>query len=266
MQAQKVAAAQGVSWIACGVRLFWRDASTWIVMTALYFIIALALKNIPFVGNLVLVLITPALLAGALLTARELDEPHAIGSSVIARGIVARLTDSPRRLFRAFARNDRAVGALITCVLTLGLTMIAIVVDYLLTAGSMLTGVAGRALTEPFRPLPLLGGAVVLLVYGILVLSLFHLVHLTTLAGLEAMAAAAASMRGALRNLVPLLIFVIGFIAVAAGIVTAFGNRDTRWLGYLLLFSVGATLLPIFVAGSYCSYRSLYRSAPPTMS
>ena len=55
---------QGKTWIACGRRLVLEQKPLWYGMTAVYFVLGFVLKLIPFMGDLLLILITPMLLAG----------------------------------------------------------------------------------------------------------------------------------------------------------------------------------------------------------
>src|SRR3989344_6911204 len=54
---------QGKNWIACGRRMVLEQKSLWYGMTVVYFILGFVLKLIPFMGDLLLILISPMLLA-----------------------------------------------------------------------------------------------------------------------------------------------------------------------------------------------------------
>ena len=63
----------GWSWVLDGLRALKKDVRLWIGMGLVFMLIAIVLKLIPFIGLLLLVLISPMLLAGALQTADDLD-------------------------------------------------------------------------------------------------------------------------------------------------------------------------------------------------
>ena len=55
---------QGIDWIVLGSRMVLDRKPLWFGMTAVYFVFAYLLNLIPFMGDLLLILITPMLLAG----------------------------------------------------------------------------------------------------------------------------------------------------------------------------------------------------------
>ncbi|MEK7839813.1 MAG: glycosyltransferase family 9 protein, partial [Pseudomonadota bacterium] len=65
--------ARATRWWHSGFEIFRRDPALWLGMALLYILSAWLLKRIPFIGNFMLVLITPIPLAGAWLTARQLS-------------------------------------------------------------------------------------------------------------------------------------------------------------------------------------------------
>ncbi|HEU5337957.1 MAG TPA: hypothetical protein VFU39_01600, partial [Sulfuricaulis sp.] len=54
---------QAQSWIACGSRMVLAEKSLWFGMTLVYFILGFLLTLIPFMGHLLLILISPMLVA-----------------------------------------------------------------------------------------------------------------------------------------------------------------------------------------------------------
>jgi hypothetical protein len=62
MEAKNVRAAQGAEWFSCGWNLFKQDFGTWFIMFLLFIVIAIVLSLIPFIGTLVLSVISPALI------------------------------------------------------------------------------------------------------------------------------------------------------------------------------------------------------------
>jgi hypothetical protein len=246
--------AQTRAWFACARALVERDRLLWLGMAALYLLLGLALKRIPFVGNLLLVLVSPMLLAGALLSAR--DAQAATGG------------DTPggwrplRALTRALGDEAKLVPLLLVCIVTLGLVLITAIVEYLLTGGSVLSGLAAAGLAGPLRPSMLVAAALVSALYVVLGMALFFLVPLTVLGNRAVFPAMAESLRVCVRHALPLAAFAMGFVALALVLSAVFLVPGGAWLGYPLVFTLGLVGLALFVAGLYCSYCTLFERAP----
>lgn len=253
--ANRTGAAQAAAWLACGWGTLRREPQLWIGMTLLYFGIALLLKRIPFMGDFVLVLITPLLLAGALRAARAPGARAARG-----RRLDALLVRPLRALFQAFGEQEKLLAHALVCVLTLGFVMLVSIPEFLITGGSVLSGLVGGGLTGPLRPALLVGMGVVAVLYLLLAMALYYLVPLVEFGARPPLAAAAESFRACARNAVPLALFSLPFIVANALIASAFSIA--HWLGYALTFSLGLAALPVFVLGLYCSYRDLYETRP----
>src|SRR6266566_3961852 len=133
-----------LAWVRSGFEQLWREPARWLGMTLVYLVIALVLKRIPFLGNFVLVLITPVTLASAL------------------RALTA---EAARDLFRVFEREERAVTTVIVCIVTLGFVVLVSIPELLITGGSVVSGLAGAGLAGPLRLTAVLGMAVVAVLY-----------------------------------------------------------------------------------------------------
>jgi hypothetical protein len=249
--------------------VFQRDPWLWIGVAVFYFLAAILLKRIPFVGNLVLILLTPIPLAGALLLARDMAESPAGVAPVIPavwRERVRFFVQRPLAVFvRAFNQEGLGFPLTLICIVVLGLTMVAIIVAILLTGGSALSGLTGaRYATGPLRITTLLGATVALALYGLLAMALFHLVPLVLFRRQLVVTAIIESLRAWRRAPLPLVLFASLFLVPYALIAVAFGSSTTHWLGYLLVFSIGVAVLPVFIIGNYLSYRTLHGEPPAT--
>lgn len=251
------ALAQARAWFVCARALVERDRALWLGMAGIYLLAALALGHIPFVGSLVAVLISPLLLAGALLAARDL-------SAHVARG-AARwqqwLTQPLRALLQALAHEATAYPALLACVVTLGLVLIATAIEYLLTGGSLLSGLAAGQLLGAAKPGTFAAAVLVAALHVLLAMALYFLPPLTVLGGQLVFGAVGASFRACARHAAALGLFSVGFVVLAITISVSFKLPGGVWFGYALLFTVGLVALPLFVAGLYCSYRTLFDGA-----
>lgn len=260
-------ATRGLKWIACGAALVVRDPWLWLGMTAIYFLIALLLLAIPFAGSFVLILITPIMLAGALLAARsgrrgvvEAAEPAAtLPSGSVRQRLLQDLLKRPARtLFQVLADTDRTLTMIIVCIVSLGLAILVAIPELLLTGGSLVSGLTSGHLADPLRPTMLAAAGTVAILYLLLAMGLLYLVPLTLFAERLAIPAVAESFRACARHLAPLAVFVAPFFLVNLAILAAFSQ--VRWLGYLLSFTLGLAALPVFVAGLYCSYEELFET------
>jgi hypothetical protein len=250
-------------WITGAWGLFRRDPWLWIGIALFYFLAAILLKRIPFMGNLVLVLLTPIPLAAALLLARDLAASPAAPAPVIPAGWPARRDFFLRRplgaLGRPLALEEYAFPLAMLCIVMLGLTMIAVIFEYLVAGGSVISGVGGaRYSGGGLRVTTVLGGMLALVMYGALLMALFHCVPLTLFHKQPVIPALADSFLAWRRAPKPLLVFAGLFALVYALIATAFVSSSTHWIGYLLVFSVGVVALPLFIIGNYLSYRALH--------
>lgn len=268
MPSIKVGPPEGLAWIACGWNQVRHNPELWLGMALVYFLIALALKLIPFMGNLVLILISPLLLAGALTAARANPAPGSPPPAAAARSeklryVLSRYLQQPaRQLFQLCTREDKVFSLIIVCILALGLVMVVGIAEYLLTGGSIISGLTSSKLAAPLRPMFVIGMVIVVTLYVLLAMSVFFVVPLTLFQDREPMAALAESFLACHRNALALLLFATLFFLPYLAILLVFSV--SHWLGYLLSFSVGFLLLPTFIAGSYCSYQALYPPAPVT--
>jgi hypothetical protein len=265
MRAIKVPANDGVTWIHCGLDIVRRDAAHWLGMTLIYFVIALALKQIPFVGDLLVILITPLLLAGALVFLRDrttvppAGDPDAVTSAPPGgRQWLDRLILGPlRTLFQVTGREEYLFPSIIVCILGLGLVMVTGILEYLLTGGSIISGLAASSLAAPLTAGLVFRMLVLIVLYVVLAMALFFVLPLSLFEGLPPMTAVAESFEACQRNAGALAAFNGAFLVSCILIMFVFALW--HWLGYVLVFTLGLLALPAFVAGAWCGYRALFR-------
>lgn len=262
----RLGATRGLAWIGCGFALVIHGPGLWLGMSAIYFLIAMALLSIPFAGSFVLILITPIMLAGALVAARsggqgatETVEPVAGATGSVWQRLLQTLLKRPARtLFQVLADSDRSLAMIIVCIVSLGLIILVAIPELLLTGGSMVSGLTSGHLADLLRPTMIAAMITVAILYVLLAMGLLYLVPLTLFAERLAIPAVAESFRACARNFAPLAVFIAPFFLVNLAILAAFS--EARWLGYLLSFTLGLAALPAFVAGLYCSYEELFEN------
>lgn len=242
---------QALSWIRGGWRLLQQDRPLWIGMAAIYLVLGALLEIIPFAGHLLLVLLSPMLLAGALYAL----PPAGTGSAPRASA-VDHIRAPARQLLQAFASEARVYPAVLMGILVVGLVVLIAIAQYLIGAGSFTAEVAaarhGVAQTAAAAARLLASGVM----YGVLIMALFYAVHRTVYGHREPMTAIAESFVATKQQAPALaivaLVFAVPYVAVAAAFQAA------AWLGYVALFSVGLVALPVLVLASYCGYLDAY--------
>jgi hypothetical protein len=247
--------AQSGAWIACGWRLIRQQPPRWFGTAALYLVFACLLHAIPFLGELLLILATPVLLAGLLW-----DQAHASHAAAPAPWTEAWLRRPLRELRGIFRHPQQAFAAVWLGIITLGLAVLVRIAGDLLIGGSMISALAASRLQTP----PLATSLGMLLVAGLylaLAMGLFYSVPLTVLAGHAPLTALGASVRLCWQHGFALATFAAPFFAIYLVIVVAFAS-SVAW-GYGLLATAGWFALPLFVASAYCSYLALSSARHP---
>jgi len=252
---------QGIDWIVLGSRMVLDRKPLWFGMTAVYIVFAFLLELVPFMGDLLLILITPMLLAGVVWSRAQ--ENHSTQTGEAGAGptrFQAWITGPVQELLRIFTKEDKVFGAVLLGIITLGLTMLVKISGYLLIGGSMVSGLAASQLSAP-QPGTLLGMLVVAVLYTILAMVLIYSVPLTVLGNRQPLAAISDSFTLCRKNALALLTLTAPFFIVYLVILAAFAEH--RVLGYLLVLSAGFLMLPLFVASAFSSYLKLSPSLPP---
>lgn len=251
---------QGVAWIRRGWRLVRKHRSLWFGMTVVYFALGFLLKLIPFMGDLLLILVTPMLLASVVWGRVPGNQAiHANGSRrALSRAQAMFQTWAARpaqELVHIFTVEDRVFGAVLLGIVTLGLAMSVKIVGYLLIGGSMISGLTAGQLSAP-QITTVLGILVIAILYLMLAMGLIYSVPLTVLGNRQPFSAIAESFSVCRRYPVALLALTVPFFMVYLLIMTAFAKF--HWLGYVLVISAGFVAVPVFVASVYSSYLTFY--------
>jgi uncharacterized membrane protein len=264
MSCAKVDVSFGLAWLRCGWQRVRAQPALWLGMSLIYLALGFALRLIPLAGNLLLILVSPLFLAGALLAARDeaaasagLPPPASAPRTEKLRfALHAWLANPARRLFQAFGNPHKMFALISVCIVTLGLTMIVGIAEYALTGGSIISGLAGAKLTGPLKLTLLAGIVIVALLYVLLAMALFYLVPLTLFRGVEPMLAVGESFQACRANALPLLVFAGVFLLPTLAILYFLAIEPV--IGYPLAFAGAFLLLPTFVAGGYCSFETLF--------
>lgn len=254
-------AGRAFDWLRAGYRLMHGAPRMWFGMTLIYFLIAAVLRLIPFMGGLVLILISPWLLAGTLTGAREPGAPPAAGP----RGWIESLLLMPMRRFVQPTRDEHRLAALaIACIVVFGFALlIRIVEELFLKGGAMATGLAATGLAPRMGAGFAIAAVIVAVAYLMLLMAVYYLVPLVLFRGRAPIEAMMESFRTCLHNAGAWILLMGIFFIPYALIVFAYAWMP--WTGLLLTLTLGFLLVPLFVATSFASFEALFGAGEPTL-
>lgn len=224
----------GMNWLACGWKLFAPQWLMWIVIVLIFIGITFACLLIPVVGSLIYNAVMPALLAGIMWGAREVER----GTELDAIWLFAGLRDPQRRM-----------PLLMLGGVWLGLTVIGAVLFSMIVGVSAFSAATGdnveAQIIQQLGPSVALGVLVVLAIQLVGVMALFYSVPLVMFDNVEPLTAIQASFRACLKNFLPLLIYGLALFVLGV-------------LALIPLFLGLLVLLPLSFCANYCSYKSVF--------
>ncbi len=233
MEAKNVSAARGAEWFTCGWNLFKQDFGTWFIMFLLFVGIAIVLSFIPFIGTLALSVITPALIAGFMFSASQIDQGNDIEIA---------------HLFQGFKDKSRMNNLLTLGGLYLVAQILLAIILFALVGSNAMVSTGETGDIDPQTMMTgsmMISMLLVLLVALIIAMAFIYATPLVMLDNMKPVAAVKASFSACLQNILPLLVFGIVYILLA--IIAAI----PLFLGFLIL-------LPVSILAMYCSYKSIF--------
>lgn len=256
MQINQVAAARSQSWIASGWELYRKDQGLWVAMAAIYLAIALVLQEIPFIGYLMLVLITPLVGAGAIVTADSLANNTFEAQSPLTplEQIKQLARQAVRRLTRVLVDSERNLPVMVVATLTLGAMVVIQILAQLLKVGgaaipAMISGSVGPSIWLP----ALLFLTVIWILKLMLIVIALLATHLIVLKHESPLVAMETGIRAAGKNVVALSV-VGGAFLVPLGL----AHYLSAPYSYVAVFAIGLVTLPLFVTSSYAAYKEMF--------
>lgn len=234
MEPRHLQSRQGWEWVKKGYELFMKSPLLWIVLLFICMIAAVAISSVPVVGEPLVSLLTPAVLAGLMVGCRALGQGEELELAHLFSG------------FKQHTSQLVSLGgiSLVTQFLILGLMMVA--------GGATLVGIlmSGQPQTDPDVMMQTLAGAGFAVLIGIVLFSLLMmamqyaplLVYFRNVPPLHAMK---LSLRAFLYNVGPMLVYGITFLFLAI-------------LASLPLFLGWVVLLPIVFTSLYASYSDIF--------
>lgn len=228
-----VSTSQGAAWVIQGWRIFMRNPGMWIAEGLGLVVAVVVLHLIPFVGGLVVSLISPVLMAGLLFAAREVDEGRPLEFGYLIRG---------------FQESEALNGLLaIGGIVVVGTIASAIILAVFL-GGAMMAAMQGD-LTEVSAAVSGTGGLVgLLLAFAVetaLAMAVIYAIPLVMFKKTPVGEAMRASVNACTRNFMPLLVFSVIYLVISV-------------IASLPLMLGWVLLLPASIGMLYASYRDCF--------
>nr|WP_305793070.1 BPSS1780 family membrane protein [Sedimenticola hydrogenitrophicus] len=228
----------GWAWIRRGFWHFRQNPLAWIITLVVWVVLSVVLSLVPFIGSLVITLISPVILAGLML------------------GCAAQEHGDDFELSHLFAGFSSSVGQLMLVGLLYLVGVIALTFVLGMVGGGMLIGMLGgmdaMQNADPGAIASAMGvGSVLLLIlvaFGLsipLTMAYWFAPALIAMEGMSALSAMKLSFSGCVRNILPFLLY--GVVALV--------------LFFLGALPVGLGLLvvmPVMTASMYTAYRDIY--------
>ena len=223
-----VPAGRGIKWITEGYgNHVHRDLGAWVGAALVFFVLSIVLSFIPFIGSIALMLISPVVMAGFMIGAREQKSGGSFTISHIFSGF-----DAPGQLM--LLALFYFLGMMIVALLTLSIFGM-----------SMLTALDTESGAPPNPAVLLLPVLVMLALMLPILMAYWFAPALIALDGLSAFEAMKQSFLGCLKNIVPMLLYGL------AGLVLAVIAAIPLFLGYILL-------VPVIIASIYVAYSDIF--------
>lgn len=242
MEPQRCDAGKGVQWIRDGWRAFTARAGTWILLCVVFALVLVALQWIPLVGRFLGQLIAPALSGGLLIAARNALAGDTVEVGQLFEPLTDEHTRNPMLALGALFLVANILVVAIVAIVALGTGVAPTMHAAAMGAGSMpMDAVTMGQLGAGVLLLTLIGVALWLPVFVLF----YYAIPLVVFADIRPVAALGLSVRGILRNILPLLVLsVIWFLlSVIASLPLLLG-----WL----------VLLPMTYGAWYASYRDVF--------
>ncbi|GKS69218.1 uncharacterized membrane protein [Nitrosomonas sp. PY1] len=237
MEIHQVNAKQGLQWLLSGFYLFRRAPIPWVLICGALFLIAISAALIPFIGSFIFTMAYPALMGGIMQGCRALEE------------------GKPLEITHLFSAAESNFAALITIggIYLTGLILISglaaliggpAMTDMLLYGKrvdeTQLMGVASSMLTSLL---------IVLTLSIPLMMASWFAPMLVVFHKMPPVMAMQQSLLGCLRNLIPLLLFLITSTILAIICALPYGA------GLVIL-------IPTMYAAMYASYKDIFLGEP----
>ncbi len=256
---------QVTQWLACGWRLWRRRPLEVVLPAAVFALVVLMLRAIPVVGDIVLLLLLPSVLASYVLHLHLIaltgTAPRAIRSGGVP-DYQRRARELRQALFGVWSKTENVFPLILV---GLVLLVFGIIIHVLFNQA------AGQAAASPygfFELTPeqmirlLLGYGLVALLWIVIMALLLWTLPLFALRDMALLGAVAWNVRALFRNAAAVLLMLL---VLAAGLVPAMLLKPWSLIGQVVALWLSLTLLvALFGCSAYCSFRLVFADdAPP---
>ena len=239
---RKLSAGRGLAWIGKAWGYFSQAPLNWILMILILFALLFLLSLVPVLGPVATILIMPALIAGFMLSCRDLDD---------GKGLMI------ERLFGAFSLPQRnrffLLGGLYI-VATIGVFLVVSLVTMLIMLA--VVGISGMEapLGDATAPQEISGPAatvvgvsilIAMLLFIPVVMAFYFAPALIAFHDLRVLDALVLSFKAVLRNILPLLVLAVVMLLLSILAMIPF------MLGFLVLG-------PVAIITFYVGYREIF--------
>lgn len=225
----------GWKWISQGFWHFKQNPLAWIVALVVWVVLSTLISLVPFIGSLLITLVSPVILAGLMM------------------GAAAQEHGDDFEISHLFAGFSSSVGQLVLVGLLYLVGMVVMVVVLTMVGGGVMFGVMGGMQGAEPGAIPSaagIGSVVLIMLLGLglsipLMMAYWFAPALIAMEGLSAIPAMKQSFSGCVKNILPFLLYgVIGLILFFIGAIPV-------GLGLLVV-------LPVMAASMYTAYRDIY--------
>ena len=235
MQVRSVEFGRGAAWFGEGWKIFLGNPGLWVVFVIVLIVVSLGLSMVPFLGQIALDLVLPALSGGLFFAAHEL-----------AQGRQAKFEH-----FFIGLSNDKLRTPLLTLgAVLLGAHVLLFVLGFVFVGGGMGMASMSQVATPEMMMGMGVGMLAMMLAFALVAmlvsLAFVYAIPLVTLDGVAPMVAVKSSFAACFANLPALLLFGIIYVVLAFIAMIPVG------LGFLVL-------IPVAFGAAYASYRDIYR-------
>jgi hypothetical protein len=251
---------QAVEWIKCGRRRSSRNPTFWLLISVVYTIAALAIVQIPILGEFVLILISPLVVGGAVLLMEGLTgsshepEPRLTrGKNMLKSHLLQAFAGPGKLMADALARPENLLVLLELCVIALGLALVGQILISVIAGSAVLENIqlAQMGFFQAWR----LVIAAVAAVAVIFVLSTIfvYAVPLSLLGEVTVIGGVYYGVRAAIQNLRAYAIFTVLLLLPLLVPVMAFIHSTAA--GAVVSLLSGALFLPTVINSMYCGFK-----------
>ena len=233
IQAKSVNAGQGAGWFKCGWELFKQDYGTWLIIFLVFIGLSIVLSFIPVIGSAALMIISPALLAGFMYAASEMDNGNSINVGY---------------LFQGLKNKEHRNKLLILGAMYVVAQILIMAIMVLLFGGNAMMMEGESAQLDPETVMTsgmAFSMLLIFLIGAMIMLGFVYAAPLVILDNMSPVESIKASYTAGFKNVLSLLVFGVIYILLAIVAAIPFG------LGFLVL-------IPVSILALYCSYKSIF--------